>query len=246
MPAPIKPRTQAPHGMSRRDFLTLGTAATGLGAFGLTLPDTALATASAADTNWHAGQLAHLIPAASHDRFLIKASFQAPLARAPWVIVNGKRVAGEPTDTAGRFWRFDVRGLQPATQYTLRIVDAGGKPLADAWPLKTFPAPNATPARLRILAYTCAGGYDGPSIAGKTAWLDMAARRRLLARGMAFAPDAVIANGDHIYWDLQTSQNKPFARQVRELMWTKFGGALDMSVPMSYPKNEAIFTRVCD
>ena len=64
MPAPIKPRTQAPHGMSRRDFLTLGTAATGLGAFGLTLPDTALATASAADTNWHAGQLAHLIPAA--------------------------------------------------------------------------------------------------------------------------------------------------------------------------------------
>ena len=106
MPAPIKPRTQAPHGMSRRDFLTLGTAAAGLGAFGLTLPDTALATTPAADTNWHAGQLAHLIPAASHDRFLIKASFQAPLAHAPWLIVNGKRVAGEPTDTAGRFWRF--------------------------------------------------------------------------------------------------------------------------------------------
>jgi hypothetical protein len=145
--------------MSRRDFLTLGTAAASLGALGVSLPEGAQAAAHAANANWHAGQLAHLIPAASHNRLLIKASFQAPLARAPWLMVNGKRVAGERTDAAGRFWRFDARDLQPATQYTLRIVDAGGKPLADAWPLRTFPAPDATPARLRILAYTCAGGF---------------------------------------------------------------------------------------
>lgn len=156
MPTHKSPHPPA-HGMSRRDFLTLSTAAAGLGALGLTLPE----GAHAADANWHAGQLAHLIPAASHERFLIKASFHAPLARAPWLMVNGTRVAGEQTDAAGRFWRFDARGLQPATQYTLRIVDAGGKPLADAWPLRTFPAPDAAPARLRILAYTCAGGYDG-------------------------------------------------------------------------------------
>ena len=149
MPSRTTPPSTPPHGMSRRDFLTLGTAAAGLGALGLGLPEATQATtqaaAHAADANWHAGQLVHLIPAASHNRFLIKTSFQSPLARAPWLMVNGKRVAGEQTDTAGRFWRFDARGLQPATQYTLRIVDAGGKPLADAWPLKTFPAPNATP-----------------------------------------------------------------------------------------------------
>jgi hypothetical protein len=40
---------------------------------------------------------------------------------------------------------------------------------------------------VRILAYACAGGYDGPSLEGKTFFLDMTARRRLLARGMANA-----------------------------------------------------------
>jgi hypothetical protein len=69
------------------------------------------------------------------------------------------------------------------------------------WPLKTFPSPDAAPERMRILAYTCAGGYDGPSLHGKTFFLDMTARRKLLARAMSFQPDAVIANGDHIYWD---------------------------------------------
>jgi len=126
------PSRTTPPGMSRRDFLTLGSAAAGLSALGLSLPEGAQAAAHASNVNWHAGQLAHLIPSASHNRFLIKASFQAPLARAPWLLVNGKRVAGEQTDAAGRFWRFDVRGLQPATQYTLRITDAGGRPLADA------------------------------------------------------------------------------------------------------------------
>ena len=109
------PPNSTPHGMSRRDFLTFGTAAS-LGALGLSLPEGAHAAAHANDASWHAGQLAHLIPAARHARFLIKASFQAPLARAPWLMVNGRRVAGEQTDAAGRFWRFDVRGLQPASQ----------------------------------------------------------------------------------------------------------------------------------
>ena len=56
--------------------------------------------------------------------------------------------------------------------------------------LKTFPAPDAALERMRILAYTCEGGYDGPRLEGKTTYLDMTARR-LLARGMSFGPDAV-------------------------------------------------------
>jgi len=83
-----------------------------------------------------------------------------------------------------------------------------------------------------ILAYTCAGGYDGPSLEGKTFFLDMTARRRLLARGMSLRPDLVIANGDHIYWDMKTSRNKPTAAFAREQLWTKVGGPFDLSVPM--------------
>jgi hypothetical protein len=60
----------------------------------------------------------------------------------------------------------------------------------------------------------------------------MTARRRLLARGMSFRPDLVIANGDHIYWDMKTSQNKPTAAFAREQLWTKVGGPLDLWVPM--------------
>jgi hypothetical protein len=74
----------------------------------------------------------------------------------------------------------------------------------------------------------------------------MGARRRLLARGMSFKPDAVIANGDHIYWDQKTSQaNKALGKFVREQFWSKFG-TLDLSVPMLHPKNAAIFTAICD
>ena len=48
-----------------------------------------------------------------------------------------------------------------------------------------------------------------PALQARPSFLDMTARRRLLARGMSFKPDAVIANGDHIYWDVATSYNKP-------------------------------------
>ena len=165
---------------------------------------------SSSSTKWSAGDLAHLIPTASHERFLIKASFKKPLAFTPRLTVDGKPVEGFKTDAHGRFWRFDAPSLSANTTYALRLTDPGGAPLCDAWPLKTFPAPSASPERLRILAYTCAGGCDGPAWNGKTFFLDMSARRRLLARGMSCQPDVVIANGDHIYWDLVTYLNKPF------------------------------------
>src|SRR5262252_73124 len=201
---------------------------------------------SSSSTKWSAGDLAHLIPTASHERFLIKASFKKPLAFTPRLTVDGKPVEGFKTDAHGRFWRFDAPSLSANTTYELRLTDPGGAPLCDAWPLKTFPAPSARPERVRILAYTCAGGCDGPAWNGKTFFLDMSARRRLLARGMSYQPDVVIANGDHIYWDLVTYLNKPFADFIKENFWARFGGMLDISVPMLHPKNVEIFTRVCD
>ena len=227
--------------LSRREFLVVSAGAAALSMFGW-LQSVGAQPADA----WNQGQLAHLIPTASHERFLIKASFKAPLTDAPRLSVNGKSIEGVQTDPQGRFWRFDALSLQPATPYELRLTEPGGAPLCDAWPLTTFPAPDAAPDRLRILAFTCAGGYDGPRLEGKTTYLDMAARRRLLARGMSFRPDVVIANGDHIYWDIKTSLNKPFAKYVQEQVWAKFGGALDLTVPMLHPRNASIFLGVCD
>jgi hypothetical protein len=230
------------HGkLSRRDFLEAGVTATAFGTLGWTQSANAQ-TASA----WNQGQLTHLIPIASHERFLIKASFKEPLTSTPRLTIGGKSLDGVKTDPQGRFWRFDAMPLQPATTYELRIMDAGNAPLCDAWPLKTFPAPDAAPERLRILAFTCAGGYDSEPFQGKSYFLDMTARRKLLARGMSYQPDVVIANGDHIYWDQATGMNKPTAQFVREKVWAKFGGPLDLSVPMLHPKNAAIFTGVCD
>jgi hypothetical protein len=233
------PKTPAGLELNRREFVGFGLGVTALGLLGWP-------AAGSADQTWNPGQLVHLIPTASHERFLIKTSFKEPLATTPDLLVNGKAYAGVQTDPHGRFWRFDVPALQPATEYELRITDRHGAALCDAWPLKTFPAPDAAPKNLRILAYTCAGGYDGPTINGKTIFLDMAARRQLLARGLSFQPDVVIANGDHIYYDLETSRSKPRLKQYQEMVWPKFGGPLDISVPMLHPRNEAIFTRVCD
>jgi hypothetical protein len=159
--------------LSRREFLAVSAGAAAISMFGW--PPSVSAQPGDA---WNQGQLAHLIPAASHERFLIKASFKAPLTGTPRLSVNGMSVEGVQTDPQGRFWRFDAPSLQPATPYELRITDPGGAPLCDAWPLKTFPAPDAAPERMRILAYTCAGGYDGPQLEGKTTYLNMAARRR--------------------------------------------------------------------
>jgi hypothetical protein len=45
---------------------------------------------------------------------------------------------------------------------------------------------------------------------------------------------------------METSLNKPFAKYVKEVVWAKFGGALDLSVPMLHAKNAGIFTGICD
>jgi hypothetical protein len=85
-----------------------------------------------------------------------------------------------------------------------------------------------------------------PAVPGKSLFLDMAARRQLLARGLAFEPDVVIANGDHIYHDIESALVRPSRRYFEEQVWPKFGGALDTSVPMLHPRNAAIFTKICD
>ena len=88
--------------------------------------------------------LRHLLPAATHDRFLIKASYHAPPRKTPELRVNTRRITAQKTDTEGLFWLFDVPGLQAQTVYNLRLDGS------DPWPLKTFAPPDATVDNFRL------------------------------------------------------------------------------------------------
>ncbi|HET9466815.1 MAG TPA: hypothetical protein VFO48_00325 [Vicinamibacterales bacterium] len=194
---------------------------------------------------WNSGDVAHLLPTVNHQRFLIKASFRTRHASAPVLLVDGRKIAGRPGDTRGLFWGFDVGSLQPGRQYQLQMLDARGRALCDPWPLATFPDPTETPSRLRLLIYSCAGGHDAlpdhkPTDVSTHRFLTLAVRRRMLARAMSFAPDVVVANGDHIYWDLRSERadllgNSPAAKQ--------YAGVFDRTLPVLGSPNEEVLKK---
>jgi hypothetical protein len=196
------------------------------------------------EKDWDQGTVQHLIPTATHDRFLIKASFREPQVAAPELAIGNTRVRGQSNAAAGDFWQFDVSGLSPATSYRLALTGAGGKALCEPWQLATFPAPDAMPERLRLMIYTCGGGHDGLNQGlpeGRINWLPSALRRRLLARGLSFKPDALIANGDQIYWDLrapQASKGSGASALGKEL-----AGVFDRAQPVFGTANETVFRR---
>ena len=180
--------------MNRRDFLQRSARLASLGAIGPLASGCWRGPGSADESS-----LAHLLPTASAHRFLIKASSKEQLGSAE-IHIAGRHVEGVRTDTKGYFWAFDVDGLEPGSRYTLEL-RSEGRHLTDPWQLSTLPPPDAEPERVRILAYTCAGGHPLFGL-----WLPLDIRRRLLRRGLAFEPDLVVANGDHIYWDLDVGR----------------------------------------
>ena len=135
----------------------------------------------------------------------MKVSFRHKQERTPLLKADGHLIAGKPTDSGGLFWSFDADQLQPAQPSNLQLLSAAKKALCAPWTLKTLPDPDDRPQRLRQLIYTCAGG-DERLIAtnGKENYLSLNQRGRLLDRALSVQPDAVIANGDHIYWGSAT------------------------------------------
>ena len=168
------------------------------------------------DTDWSAGEVVHLLPTASHDRIRLKASLRSAIAEPPLLRVDEFTVPGRQTDSTGSFFVFDAAGLDPDRSYRLQLTTAAAEPLCDPWPLRTFPAPSARPDRFRLLSYTCAGGSDlfrhpwqGPI------FVPVQIRRRLLARALSFHPDAAIANGDHVYWDIRSRAGVVMGRSLQ-------------------------------
>lgn len=179
----------------------------------------------------------HVLPGATHDRIRLKVSYPAPRKTVPVLRVGGQRVSGEKTDTDGQFWAFNATGLKPETAYRLAL--DGGEP----WTLKTLPAPGATVERFRVLVYTCAGGHEAMPDweQPRPYFVPVRLRRKLFENALAHQPDAAIAIGDHVYWDLRygrASGRLPMGQQewARRLM----GGAdFDRALPVLGTPNEA-------
>lgn len=197
---------------TRRELL--GAAASAFGLFSLGgLPRAAghnVQAAAGPNDNWDAGEVAHVLPTSSHDRILIKTSFKRPLEAAPTLQVGDQRVTGQRTDTRGSFWQFHVAALKPGMTYTLSLASSDGRSLCQPWTMSTMPALDELPSKLRLLVYSCAGGHD-IFLSAKTGFkfLPTAVRRKLLQRALSFSPDALIANGDHVYWDLLAPKAGP-------------------------------------
>jgi hypothetical protein len=180
---------------NRREFLQGSAAAAILLAAPSVLFAQALSESPAAG-RWDAGMLRHLLPQVSDSRILIKASFAAPLADAPSLRVGGTSFRGRMSDTRGEYWQFYANDLRAGEPHRLQLVSGDGRALCEPWQLATFPAPDERPTECRVLFFSCAGGHEAMK------YLSPDVRQRLLRRALSFAPQAAVANGDHVYWDL--------------------------------------------
>src|SRR3712207_894018 len=222
---------------TRREFLAAGVAAAASGGTGMRHA----ASQPTAGAAWDAGQLAHLLPTVSHARILVKASLRAPLTTAPVLSVGGRRANGVRSDTAGLFWQFHVADLRAGTLHRLELAGDGGA-LCELWTLSTFPAPEEQPGRLRLLVLSCPGGHDiFAEVRSGVQFLPAAVRQRLLRRGLSFEPDALIANGDHVYWDLLAPRAAP--RLGAHPAAVRYAGRFDHGAPLLGSPNEAVLLR---
>lgn len=182
--------------------------------------------------------VAHLLPTVSSDRILLKASFLDPLTSVPELYVDGVAVPGVRTDSDGEFFVFDAAGLQPGKEYGLQL-RVGRTHQVEPWSLRTFPAPDAEVERLRILAFTCAGGHEALPIS-----LPLSIRRSLFERALSFAPDIAIANGDHVYWDLTFGLSAAILGKSPDAI--EIAGEFDRTLPVLGTENEQVLKRAVD
>lgn len=189
---------------------------------------------------WKQGLVKHLLPTVSSRRMIVKVSFTEPLAKVPLLSAgNARPVGGRKGDSRGLFWSFDLDGLEASREYTMHLT-SGGKALCDPWPLRMFPSQEERPKRLRLAIYTCAGGHEGlRDVQGRGSFLPLAVRQRFLRRMIEFAPDAVIAIGDHVYWD----QRSVVARAGQDEQQLKLAGEFRRDQPIFGTPNEDVLQR---
>lgn len=219
---------------TRRDFLRASSAAV----LAAGVPADLFAQAQSARASpggWDAGAVRLLLPTVSDTRMLVKASLEGPAQGEPRLRVGGTTVRGQMGDTRGEHWHFHASGLEPGRRYELELLGADGRALCAPWTLATFPRPEAKPDRFRLLIYTCAGGSEVHK------FLPTPVRNRLLRRGLSFHPDATVANGDQVYWDLLAPVGSKLLGGSPEAIAA--AGSFDRSATVLGSDNETVLKR---
>ena len=178
------------------------------------------------------GAVRAILPSATHDTLAIKVLLETPPSAPPVLTIDGRAVSAQRMDVDGYAWGFVQGGLAGGRSHEITLRDEFGAALHDPWSLKTLPSLDSEPDHFRILFFTCAGGDDGGKPGG---YLPVPARRALLDRALSFAPDLAVANGDHVYWDLDTAlkyRRDPATRaateaQYRQIAWIDQDTAFD-------------------
>ena len=227
--------------MKRKDFIKNSLFA----GVGLSMP---ISIFSSVKSNWDAGYVKHILPTVNHNRILITLSLSKSFKDTPVVKIGSQKVKGIQRDSHGEYWIFDIQNLESNTAYKLKLTAKGSR-LCDDWTIKTFPHPNAEPERLRLLVYTCAGGHplsrDLLPIFKETREQFVNRRLALLKRGMSFAPDAVIAIGDQVYWDLAEILPGIPGEGDNEMAFRE-AGKFDEKLPILGSSNEMVLKKAID
>jgi hypothetical protein len=208
-------------------------------------------TGRAQDKTWSAGAVRHLLPGVGHNRLLLKASFVRPITSAPTLRAGSRKAAGVRLDTSGEFYAFDLTALEPSQTYQLVLEDAGGKPLCDPWPITTFPSPDSPQKSFRLFVFTCAGGHPATwnPDTNRPYWVSIAQRRKMLLTGLSYKPNAMIAIGDHVYWDLRSPVGSLMLGNAPEAQ--KLVGQFTRDLPVVGTDNErklklVVTPQICD
>ena len=192
----------------------------------------------------------HILATVTDTAFSISMSLAQPRSKLQ-LSINEKIVTGTRMDSRGRFWSFDASGLNPSKTYKLQLSDEDGA-LGQSWPLRTFPDRNSEPETFKLLTYTCAGGADGLGTPSQQFFKPHAFRQNVFEAGLNEKPDAAIAIGDHIYYDLRGQEHPSIGRNSK---WMKYlsgwyfsvrYGIFNRSEPIFGTDNEDVLVRIGD
>jgi hypothetical protein len=192
----------------------------------------------------------HILPTVTDTQFAISVSLFESVDSLS-LRVDHRQLVGQQEDTQGYHWSFLVELLAPDTEYTLRLM-VGKTVVGEPWPLKTFPAETSLPLAFSLLAFTCAGGGDGFGTPKKQFFKPHAFRQRMFQSALSLKPDAAIAIGDHVYWDLRGGGKPEIGRNsviIKYLAawYLKFKyGEFDRTLRVLGTKNEAVLKRIGD
>lgn len=183
----------------------------------------------------------HILPVVSDTCISLTVSLWRPRQTIN-LMIDDHAIAGKMTDTEGLHWTFLAEGLLPDTRYQLSLHDDNGM-IGDGWPLSTFPDHAALPDSFRLLAFTCAGGGDGLSLGPKQIFKPLGFRQRLFNAALEQKPDAAIAIGDHVYFDLKRG-NFPSLLRRAGLKAKNLPDEFDRSLPVLGTSNEKVLKQI--